>query len=115
MSPPSAPAYFRRRASSFLLSMAVSLAERFLRFRAPLPALANERDQRRHERNEDDADHDPHQVVLHPRDVAEEETGIGKRAHPRRGTEAVVSEKLAVGHLAHSGEERWEGAHDRTE
>src|SRR5262249_42473233 len=81
--------------------------------RLPLPALAKVRHQRGHQRDDDDADHDPRQVVLDPRDIPEEETRVGERAHPCRGAHDVVAEELAISHLPRGGEEGGEGAHDR--
>ena len=77
--------------------------------------LAQVLEQHRHQRNDDDADHDPNQVVLHPRDVAEQVAGIRERGHPRSGADHVVADELGVGHGADSGEEWREGAHDRHE
>src|SRR5437588_4751177 len=71
-------------------------------------------DDRQHAHH-DDAEDDRGEVSLDPRDVAEEEAGIGERSDPGDGADRVVEAVFARLHLGHAGDERDVRAHDRDE
>ena len=84
--------------------------------RAPLsPAFLHECGDGRDQRHHDYADDDERQVLLDPRDVAEQIPRIDQRRDPEYGADDVEAQEAAVRHARDPGEERREGPDDRHE
>src|SRR5581483_4160335 len=67
------------------------------------------------EREDDDGEDDVREIVLDPRDVAEEESRVDEKPDPQRAAGEVERDEAAVVHLRDAREEGRERAHDGRE
>jgi hypothetical protein len=66
-------------------------------------------------RDQDNAHNQQLQVFLHHRQIAKQVAGIGEQQHPEQRTRYVEQREVAIGHMAHTGNKRRKGSHDRHE
>ena len=77
--------------------------------------MANEAEDHRQQRQQDDADHQQRQVLLDERHVAEEVAQGHQAADPGHGADHAEHDEARVVHLRHAGDEGREGPHDGQE